>query len=81
MPKSKVRPCILNNDDTVVAHTKTGVLDRYKFGELKQLFIAKKIKHVITKLYSPRLNKYFVAKYHPTAGFTLEPYQPPAKVD
>jgi len=70
---------LIRNDDHIVAHhvTKRSTeLQNYKFGQLKQLFIAGKIKYPISKIYVPRLNKNFHVTYAPTRGFTIKLWSP-----
>lgn len=65
----------INNNDLVVAHTEDGQVIDYKFGELKQLFIAKKLTVNITKLYLPRKNRYYKVLYRATKGFSYKQLQ------
>lgn len=62
----------IKNDDLVLAHSEGKEPKKYKFGELKKLFLEKKLTDVIDKLYLPRKNKYFKVIYKPTKGFKFK---------
>ena len=62
----------IKNEDVVMAHSKGREPKKFKFGELKKLFLTKKIDYIIDKLYLPRKNKYYVVWYSPTKGFKFE---------
>lgn len=67
----KQRKELIKNDDLVNAIDDKNQTHKYRFGQLKLDFIAKKLKVNIVKVYLPRTNTYYFVGYQHTKGFTL----------
>lgn len=62
----------IKNDDIVSAISKGRKPETFKFGELKNAYIAKKLDYVIDKVYLVRKNQYYKVYYSPTKGFKFQ---------
>lgn len=63
---------LIDNKDTVVAHTSDNNIHTWKMGALKEAFISKKLPYVVTFLYHIKSNTNYFVTYAPTRGFRYE---------
>jgi hypothetical protein len=62
----------MKNNEKVVANGKSGETYNYTLGELKNLFMMKKLPEPIVSIYSTRLKVNFFIDYKYTKGFKYE---------